>query len=390
MTHCISFFLCLATLSSVASAQMITETPEPAASSSPVAFVYVSRPTHIDAFSAASNGKLTLIGSPISAGVSHMSVKSKYLFGMDDNDTDIDIFKIEANGAIAYLNDINAQKYVPDSSGCSPANTLGPIQLDHTGSTLYNLLVDGCRDDQGYQSFKIESNGDLQFLNTAYSDLPPDITHYGPISLLGNDKFAYQVGCASDDGLDNPASFGYKRSSTGALESNSAGGRFPTPKNPEDVYCPGVIAADATDHLVTSLQEYNASNAAFAGPWLLATFTANSEGALSTKSTFENMFAASIGSVGTMSISPSSKLLAIGGSGFQVLHFNGADPVTKLTGKISTSGTVEEFAWDNSDHLYVLTSNDLYVYKVSSTSVTEVAGSPYSIPEASSLIVLNK
>jgi hypothetical protein len=391
MTRCLKLFACLIATLCMGAALAQTPTDQtyqrPDTTSSPVAYVYVSRPTHIDAFAAASDGKLTLIGSPIVKDVSHMSVTQKYLFGLDDNDIDIDTFTIESNGAIKYLTDVDAKKYTSDGTDCS---SLGPIQLDHTGSTLYNLLDDHCLGGQAYQAFKIESNGDLQFLNTAFAGLPADVVVLGPISFLGNNKFAYQVGCSDDDGLTGASIVGYKRTSTGALELAGGGGGFPTPKNSDDNYCPGVIATDSTDHLVESLQEYSFYDGEFEGPWSLASFTGNSEGNLTTKSTYENMPSTSIGFVSTMSISPSSKLLAIGGTGFQVLHFDGGNPITKLTGTINTSGSVEEFAWDNSSHLYVLTSNEFYVYNVSSTSVKEATGSPYSIPEVSSLIVLAK
>jgi hypothetical protein len=50
----------------------------------PVAYMYVARPTHIDSFAAAANGKLTAVkGSPIGGGVFGMSVNKKYLFGFD-------------------------------------------------------------------------------------------------------------------------------------------------------------------------------------------------------------------------------------------------------------------------------------------------------------------
>lgn len=392
MTRCLKLFACLIATLCMGAALAQTPTDQtyqrPDTTSPPVAYIYVSRPTHIDAFAAASDGKLALIGSPIVKDVSHMSVTKKYLFGLDDNNTDIDTFTIESNGAIKYLTDVNAQKFTPDGIDCS---SLGPIRLDQTGSTLYNLVGDVCQDGQAYQAFKIESNGDLQFLNTAFAGLPADVVVLGPISFLGNNKFAYQVGCSDDDGLTGASIVGYKRTSTGALETLiSVGGGVPTPKNPDDNYCPGVIATDSTDHLVESLQEYSSNDGEFEGPWLLANFTGNSEGNLTTKSTYENMPSTSISFVNTMSISPSSKLLAVGGTGFQVYHFDGGNPITKLTGKISTSGSVEEFAWDSSSHLYVLTSNDLYVYNVTSTSVKEATGSPYSIPEASSLIVLTK
>jgi hypothetical protein len=94
--------------------------------------------------------------------------------------------------------------------------------------------------------------------------------------------------------------------------------------------------------------------------------------------------------VTTMSISPSGKLLAAGGQGFQVFHFNGSSPITKYTGLLQANDSFEEFGWDADNHLYALSTDRLYVYTVTPTSIEEASGSPYSIPDASSVIVLEK
>jgi hypothetical protein len=92
-----------------------------------------------------------------------------------------------------------------------------------------------------------------------------------------------------------------------------------------------------------------------------------------------------------MSISPSGKLLAVGGGtgakGLEVYHFNGASPITKFTGLLHSSENFLEFGWDKSNHLYALRSDGLHIYSATSTSIKEESGSPISIPEASSLIV---
>jgi hypothetical protein len=383
MTRYLLFPCLAAVLTNLAAAQ---SEPEPASKSTPVAYVYVSRPTHIDAFAAASNGKLSLIGSPITHGVSHMSVTKKYLFGMDDNGQDIDTFAIGSNGAIEYLTAINAQSFTPDA-----CTQLGPIQIDHTSSTLYNMVGPACQDGVSYQAYKIESNGDLQYLKTTFSGVPSDVYILTPISFLGNDKFAYQTGFADDDGDGGASIVGYKRTSTGTLETFDFDGEVPNPKNPADEYLFGISAADASDHLVVALEEVGLFEGGPIGNWLLASYTADSKGNLTTRSTYKNMPSTTFeDDIGALSISPSGKLVVAGGTGgFQVFRFDGSAPITELTGKISTNGDVEGFAWDKSDHLYVSTTNALYVYNTTSTSIKQATGSPYSIPESSSIIVLD-
>jgi hypothetical protein len=120
---------------------------------------------------------------------------------------------------------------------------------------------------------------------------------------------------------------------------------------------------------------------------VLATYTADSHGNLTTKSTYENMPATALQFINTMSISPSGKLLAVGGQGFQVFHFNGGSPITHFSGVLQAGYAFQQFGWDGDNHLYALGGGKLFVYTVTPTSITEASGSPYSIPEASSVIV---
>jgi hypothetical protein len=84
----------------------------------------------------------------------------------------------------------------------------------------------------------------------------------------------------------------------------------------------------------------------------------------------------------SMSISPSGKILAAGvGTGIQFFHFNGARPLTDFTGIIGSSGYITTMQWDKSNHLYAINgaTGKVHVYTVTTTSVVEAAGSPYSI-----------
>ncbi len=102
------------------------------------------------------------------------------------------------------------------------------------------------------------------------------------------------------------------------------------------------------------------------------------------------------GSINALRMSPGGNLLAVAtGTGVQIFHFNGAAPITKFTGVIGTSGYVNELQWDKSNHLYAVNaaSGKLHVYTVTTSSVVEAAGSPYSIGATSSplsLVVVSK
>ena len=128
------------------------------------------------------------------------------------------------------------------------------------------------------------------------------------------------------------------------------------------------------------------------GPWQLAVYTADSSGNLTTSSTNENMFSVLVGTVNNYWMSPDGKFLAVSGSsGLQVFRFNGANPITKLTGLIAT-GSVNQVYWDNRDHLYAVSaqSGKLYVFTVNSKGATPAPGSPHSLSSPTSLIVLPK
>jgi hypothetical protein len=90
-----------------------------------------------------------------------------------------------------------------------------------------------------------------------------------------------------------------------------------------------------------------------------------------------------------MNMSPSGKLLAVGGSGLKVYHFNGAAPITPYSGTLTTA-PIGWIHWDNANHLYALSSGKLYVFTVTPTSITPASGSPYTVASANGLFVVPK
>ena len=290
------------------------QTATPASTSSPLARVYVSRPTHLDAFDVSSVGKLTPVpGSPFSGiSVYHLSATKKYLFGASDDHEHIITYSIASNGAVKEVSSVNGQKYSPEGDGDCCYNTQ---RLDATGSTLYNMTNnDG---DQAMETFKVESNGDLQFIGnttTGYGG-----TNYGPgmISILGNNKFAYATGCNEDVPTEQLTN-GYKRESSGLLQPENIKLELPEAKS-GDVYCPYALATDSSDHLAFVMKPLNSDDGEADGPYVLASYTADSHGNLTTKSTAKTMPSIGLGIfTPPISISPSGKLLAVTvGSGFR-------------------------------------------------------------------------
>ena len=392
MTRYLMLFLYVIALTAAALAQSETDQPEKAAS--PVAYVYVSRPTHMDGFAASSTGRLTPVpGSPFAhISVSGMSVNKKYLFG--ENGTDIFTFSIAPDGALTQVSEIDAQDYNSGAVG-----TIGPVRIDATGTTVYTQVYNSA-DRTLIESFKIEGNGDLQFLGNADSGVYSDqISLFSP-SVLENNKYAYQGGDLDFDDTEFPVLLTYKRESTGLMSAIDGEAKFPNPAPAYYTYFLDALALGPTDHLAFAVESLDYEYTPH-GHDLLGTFTAASNGNLSTTSTYRNMPSTEFANVGTMSISPSGKLLAVAGDnfgcggcgaiGFQLFHFDGSSPIKDYSGVLQPSHQFTQFGWDGANHLYALSADGfLFVYTVTPTSIKEAPGSPYSIPEAGNVIILQK
>jgi hypothetical protein len=374
--------------------------------SKPVAHVYVGSGSHIVAFSSAANGKLTPVpGSPFSYSLSLMGANGHYLFGFEPSSVIIDSFSMAANGALKKAASLNTEKYNADTT-CPLTYWNGQgLRIDHSGANLYNAAIPAdfpCR--TWYQSFRIDNaNGELTFLGNA-----GDVFLGGPsINVLGNNQFVYSPGCQAAFGNGpSPQVTVFQRLSNeeGELVTAKAGVALPAaPINPSDgsagYYCPLTMATDPTNHAAITLQAVDANDddGATYGPVVIATFTADAKGNLTTTSTYKNMAVVEPGGGptgspgGAIRMSPSGKLLAIGGAGLELFHFNGGSPATKYK-LLLTGDTIGSLLWDNANHLYALGSDTkgsgkLWVYTVTPTSVTEAPGSPYSITNAAGMVV---
>ena len=365
-----------------------------------VAHVYVGSGSHILAYSAATNGKLTAVpGSPFNYSLSLMGANGHYLFGFEPSSVIIESFSMAANGALKKAATLNTEKYNADST-CPLTYYNGQgLRIDHSGEDLYNAAIPAefpCR--TWYQSFRIDNaNGELTFLGNS-----GDVFLGGPsINILGNNRFVYSPDCAAAFGNGpSPQVTVFQRVSSGEIVTANAGVAIPAapPNGPDSgYYCPLTMATDPTNHAAMTLQAVDSEDDATYGPVVIATYTADANGNLKTTSTYKNMAVSAPGGGptgapgGSMRMSPSGKLLAVGGNGLEIFHFNGGNPVTKY--KTLLSGfTVSQILWDNSNHMYAIGTTStgagkLYVYTVTPTSVTEAPGSPYSITSPGNIVV---
>jgi hypothetical protein len=363
--------------------------PSEATSNAPIAFVYVSyTPTgsssnKVAAFTAAANGRLTTVpGSPFIANVNSMAVNGKYFFGSNMAGVYVASFRILPNGALHWVNSTNVAQYEP--GGC-----VYPMQLvlDHTGTTLYRMQITGglCEDSE-FQSFTVDKpTGRLMYIGKSAEKF----LFNTPLTFSGNNKFAYGSECIyyRTGYLDTTS--GLLRHTDGLLDYGSISISTPAAQNSGDQYCRSYVAADPVNHVAMAMQPVNINLEQFDGPAQLATYNADASGNLTTTSTWANMPATDAGYVSNLNMSPSGKLLAVGGdAGLQVFHFNGASPITHDTGLL-TGDPISQMFWDNNNHLYGLSpsAGKLHVFTVTPTSAAEAPGSPYTIVSPAQIIV---
>jgi hypothetical protein len=377
-------FVCLSAMLSTATAlaQVVSHPIEgraPAASAD-VAYVYVastpanSNVSEVLAYTADANGILTPVdGSPFSANVNSLAVNGKFLFGSDNDGTDMDAYTLEPNGALS----LSAQTSVVEGDNC---DSPGPIFLDHTGQSLYNVDIYGnvCANST-YEAFSIASGtGAVTFLD--YAGASPE--HNQVLRFIGNNQFGYSSSCYDF----NAAIFGVERASNGSLTMLNDDFPYPTPPSGEG-WCPVSAAADATNHLAFAMALEPSYGEL--GTYQLASYTAGSTGNLTTTNTYTDMPAVQVGSVTDLNMAPSGELLAVSGTtGLEVFHFNGANPVTTYTGLLTTD-EVDQVFWDNDNHLYAIGegAGKVWVFTVTPTAYDQAADSPYAVSQPGALIV---
>jgi len=354
------------------------------ATTAPVAYVYVSRtnPDFIDALAASPAGALTYINDVSTPHpLIHLSVTKKFVFGIDGK-SNIYSYSIAANGGLKYVASIDAAKYVKDASSTSSAPVL---QVDETGSDVYAFVTD-TNNNWYLLSFKIESNGELEFLGSAYAN-----SYFSEIRFVQDNKYALYPSCditvlrLGTESKVNAQTMVYKRESNGLLSYIGASDVEPEAQGPYQ-YCPDVSENDTTDHLAVSFALIDPTHNEFVGS-AVGTYTVSATGKLTTTSNWENM--PTVGyTPAVVSISPSSNILAVGGSGsYQFFHFNGANPITAYSGVINAGDQVRAFSWDKSNHAYMLTGSAVVPFSITTTSYKALT--PYSISAPYSMIVLS-
>ena len=103
----------------------------------------------------------------------------------------------------------------------------------------------------------------------------------------------------------------------------------------------------------------------------------------------------------SLNMSPAGNLLAVASNkanttvdaitaGLEVFHFNGAEPITAYSGRLTTQ-PIDSISWDKHNHLYAISysTGKLYVFTVTRTSITPAAGSPYTLTGVNGMVVVD-
>jgi|CZKL01.1.fsa_nt_gi hypothetical protein len=369
-----------------------------AASAPATAYVYVQTTNGVSVYDATAAGQLTLVkGSPFATTGQMEGINGKYLISVGTNY--LHTYSVGSNGAVgSQVSQINTQSYGGGSCGATTGN--GSV-LDHSGKYLYVSLFTYINPDQtncaAWQSYQIGSNGSLTFLgDVEYSDFINGWAEPSTVpTISSNDNFAYGTFQEWDGVALNYNLFStFSRASNGVLEINAKfqetdpvgrpgyfGGESFTPGG----WFPLLAQADPSNHLAALL--YQASNPSgcicpVTSTPQLASYTINtSTGSIVSTNSYTNMPTPSLTRITGMKMSPSGKLIALGGMGIQIFHFNGASPLTSYSAVLLPTTTIDQLGWDNNNHLYALSysAQKLYVYNVTPTSISAVSGSPYSV-----------
>jgi hypothetical protein len=371
MTHSVRGFGLAATLALVSSFAVAPM----AKSQSTAAYVYVqvqgpAGPVY--GYRASSDGHLGPIsGSPFKPGTAIVGGNGSQFFTLGH--TLLHSWAVESNGAIgAQLSQAPILDYGGGSCGGTANGDNGAV-LDNTGKYIYVMLQHGSS-CAAYQSYAIGRNGDFTFLGDTEQSLPNNASDVDLPSILGDETFAY----ADWFGGPNSNRLGFRRASTGELQLIQFTETDPALDGSPSNYDPIFPAASPTgNYVVLSLLPYEA------GPPQLGVYTVDSKGNLSTTNTSSTM---PTGQGVYNAFSPDGAYVANfngGGSGIEIYKFNGAAPLTFYKAvRDDGSTTINQVVWDNSSHMYGISlgRNELYMFTVTSTSVTEDAVVPLGMP----------
>jgi hypothetical protein len=384
--------ICLTAMSASPAFTQTLEATSQTATPATVANVYIQTRQGVNLYNVTAAGELALVkGSPFLNSGQMEGITGKYLISVGT--TNLHTYLLASNGAVEkQVSVTDTQKYSGSECGTTADDNNDPngAVLDHTGKYFYVQLYGATVNYyfcDAWQAYRVESTGKLSFLNDAVETMDWIASEYigtQPTyvpTITSNDKLAY----AGNNLQHEFAAFTFP---SGLIETNDAYKTTGPALGPWSHLIPLRAEADPASHLAVLLC-FSDANGGIRTPLLLASYTVNNTtGDIASTNTLQNMpnasnFGSCFGSsMQGMSMSRSGRLLAVyGNPGLQLFHFNGAAPIAPYSSVLLPTDDIDQVAWDNNNHMYVLSyeTQELHVFTATPTSVTEVAGSPYSV-----------
>lgn len=312
---------------------------------------------------------LTPVGHRVTGASGSLEVNGPYVFATDGKNI-VTYTRNTTTGGLHETSSVDgtAHNITPQGSA------VGSITLDRSGQTLYadEINYDGT-DDDAYTIWAINSDGSLTY--TGATGISAD--YYSPLSFTQNNTYAYSYGCYFAGWEIN----GFIRSSNGALMSFNPNAAIP-PGN--GMFCPGGVAVSAMNDAVVPYVDVSQQGSNY----LLAVYAINnSNGTLGlvTNSEIPTPFTA----VSNLWFDPAGTYLAVAGNlGIQMYKLTSSGTLTPVGSVVDSNVAFLQVGWDDSNHLYAISSSGLYVFRSNQGALTQAPGSPLPQSQAASLAVL--
>jgi hypothetical protein len=408
--------LCALVVSFLTSCSSVTSngpTPTPPTTGG-AQFLYVAsgdEPTqpqpNLNGYIIAADGSLTPAScSPMTkAGVFSLVGYGSRLFTSDGDS--ISVYSVDHSGCLT-LKTVTNEDLNTDLNGClSNCFRAGPyaLFLDPKSQNLYSWNYEGVNASQ-FVTYDVESStGAVSRSGETFSGYPAYPA--GMLAFSGDGNYAVSGTGPSYDSVTGI--YVYQRLSDGTLKNL---GDAPPPTGEFGEFFPSGAAADADNHfIVAGLGNCGSGRACFdTGSWQLAVYTMDTAGTMTTQSTGQNMLvppsiSPDLELIG-YAFSPDGRYFAIGATtGIDVYSWNSTSAtLTYLASILSEQPCTSigqycrvfhNFTWDRYGHViatlgdWVDPNAEIQVYRVAASGISVAPGSPYPLPSANMLTVVD-